>query len=855
MMKDVAGKRSAIMTRIGQAIVWIVGGVVLLVGLTIMIRDVTRVANWSQSGFVLCSIAQPNDSTTVFFYVDREDFAVPPYPAAGDTLLTLADSAANINVWINLLEVAHAPGREVKATFLHKGVVHETIIRTRPVGANLRVIVIAMQVLKVLIFLSFVGLSFWAFIKRSASGTVRVFALYGFTMATFMVTAFLPMYAVMAAFRIPLEGTWFAVMANIGVFFSANWLLLQLYFPRPVTLLRKRPLLAYGLTVGPWILLILTFVTLRITDVITDAQANVSRFFVYGFSAVQVIAGLIVLGWNYRHAQNYLEKRQTKLVLWGSGGGLVLFLFYLLERYGIWTGFFQQPLVPHLLVNNVIFLILLLSPLSLAYAFGRYRLLEVEGRLRRGTRHLLTLAIILALLFGIGYYASELISRSFERGSFWNLAVTIAVVAAILQGAQLIEKHLEQRFYPERKRLRQMINDFLQRTASFGDRQVFWEQLEERLRDGLAVESVYPVLRSDRNHHFLLRDTGSTPFCSESALIRKMEHDSRPIMVDEAISGERIPVSDDEMSWLMRNRVAMLLPMVSHGELVGFLGFGMKVEREDYAPEELRILSSLAPQVALASDNMRLIEENLEKRRMEEELQVARKVQERFLPKELPVTPGLSIAAKSVFCLEVAGDYYDVIAHPDGRTALAIGDVSGKGAGAAMIMANLQASLRALCGMGLNLDALMLRANELIHQNTDPDQFITLFVGVYDPRDRIMRYVNAGHNFPILVRANGRDQMLDEGGLILGPFPDAQFIQGHVHLAPGDSLLLYTDGVSEAMNDAGDELGEELVRDVVRAHSDEAPEQIIEQIMTLVDLHQGDRSPEDDQTLVAVRVV
>jgi sigma-B regulation protein RsbU (phosphoserine phosphatase) len=203
----------------------------------------------------------------------------------------------------------------------------------------------------------------------------------------------------------------------------------------------------------------------------------------------------------------------------------------------------------------------------------------------------------------------------------------------------------------------------------------------------------------------------------------------------------------------------------------------------------------------------------------------------------------------------VAGDYYDVIALAGGRSVLAIGDVSGKGAGAALIMANLQASLRALCGLNLTLDGIILRANELMHQNTEPDQFITLFVGVFDPQEHVLRYVNAGHNFPILIRRTGRDQMLDEGGLILGPFPDATYEQGCVRLVPGDALLLYTDGVSEAMNESGDELGEELVRDVLRAHADETPGEIIASVMSLVNLHQGDRPPEDDQTLLAVRVV
>jgi sigma-B regulation protein RsbU (phosphoserine phosphatase) len=838
--------------RIAQIVVMAAGFAVLAIGLLIEARDVTRVAKWSGSGFVLCAAAE-QDSTTTFFTVDRNDFVSAPYPQRGDTILTIGDTTACLDSWIRNLEVVHTPGREVRITFLRKGVEHETVIRTRPVGATLRVSVFILQALKILIFLSFMGVGFWAYLKRPDSPPVRVLALYGFSMATFMVTTFMPMYSVMAAFAVPFEGSLLNVAASIGVFFSGFWLLLQMYFPRPAPLIQRRPFLAYGLCLLPWVLIVAFVLFARPA---LGLPVNVGlRFVIYPIAVLQVLAGLALLTWNYRHAQTYVEKRQTKLVLWGSGGGLVLFLVHLLDRYGIIRNIFQQPLAARMLATDLVFLILLLSPLSLAYAFGKYRLLDIEGRLRRGTRHLLTLALMLALLFAIGYYASEIISRSFARGSFWNLAVTIAVVVGILRGAQGVEKNLERRFYPERQRLRLMIQDFLQRTASFADQRTFWNQLEERLRDSLAVEGVYPVLRAADDHRFLLRDDASTPFASSSPLVLKMEREGRPIMVDEALSGTHIPMSEEEVNWLMRNRVALLLPMVTHGRLVGFLGFGMKTEREDYAPEELRILSSLAPQVALASDNMRLIAENVEKRRMEEELQVARSVQERFLPKELPRTPGLSIAAKSVFCLEVAGDYYDVIALEGGRSVLAIGDVSGKGAGAALIMANLQATLRALCGLNLTLDGIILRANELIHQNTEPDQFITLFVGVFDPQEHLLRYVNAGHNFPILIRRTGRDQMLDEGGLILGPFPDATYEQGCVRLAPGDALLLYTDGVSEAMNESGDELGEELVRDVLRAHAEETPGEIIASVMSLVNLHQGDRPPEDDQTFLAVRVV
>jgi len=213
--------------RIAQIVVMAAGIVVLAIGLLIEARDVTRVAKWSGSGFTLCAAAQ-SDSITTFFTVDPNDFVSAPYPQRGDTILTIADSAATLNRWIASLEVVHTPGREVKITFLRKGVEHETVIRTRPVSATLRVSVFILQILKVLIFLSFVGLGFWAYLKRPDSPPVRVLALYGFSMATFMVTTFMPMYAVMAAFQVPLEGRLLGIAASIGVFFSGFWLLLQM---------------------------------------------------------------------------------------------------------------------------------------------------------------------------------------------------------------------------------------------------------------------------------------------------------------------------------------------------------------------------------------------------------------------------------------------------------------------------------------------------------------------------------------------------------------------------------------------------------------------------------------------------
>ncbi|RPH93502.1 hypothetical protein EHM69_10085, partial [candidate division KSB1 bacterium] len=271
--------------KIIRGVIIVVGIVVFAVGMLLLTRDVTRVANWSRSGFVLCSV-DGDDKGIRFFNVDKDDFVAPPYPVRGDTILTIADSAATFNCWINVLEVAHAPGRIVDITFRHEGQEFKSQIKTRPVAPSLRVSVCALQVLKAFIFLSFLGLGFWTFIKRPNSPAVRVLALYSFSMATFMTRTFMPMFAQMAAFRIPYEGFFLATMGITGFFFSGFWLLLQMYFPRPASLVERRPWLVYSFTIFPLLFIFILNVTLGIVRY--PGVANL-RFVVYAAAAIQIV--------------------------------------------------------------------------------------------------------------------------------------------------------------------------------------------------------------------------------------------------------------------------------------------------------------------------------------------------------------------------------------------------------------------------------------------------------------------------------------------------------------------------------------------------------------------------------------
>jgi sigma-B regulation protein RsbU (phosphoserine phosphatase) len=542
-------------------------------------------------------------------------------------------------------------------------------------------------------------------------------------------------------------------------------------------------------------------------------------------------------------------------VLWGTGvslGWLALTVI-VVNAFRDWFAQHQQFV---LFIINVAFLALLLAPISFAYAFNRWRLLDIEARLRRGTRYILITGASILSLVAIGLGVGMLAGGNIGRENQVVVTIGAIVLTALAFPAQKkLQALIERKIYPERDRLRQLIRDFLQRALSMPDKLEFWSQLEGRLQEGLLVESVFPIVRGPLAECYALKGFHPTPFCHDSDFLSRLERESRPLLVDEVLASAKVRVRADEALWLTDNKVALILPLCSQQKLVGFIGIGSKLENEDYSAEELRILDSLAPQIALASENIRLIEENVGKQRLEEQLRMARLIQQGFLPSELPLTPGLELAVCSKFSLEVAGDYHDVIDLDTGETVIAVGDVSGKGAGAALLMANLQASLRTAIGVGVPLSATVARINNLIFRNTPPEQYITFFVGVFDPRLRTFTYVNAGHNPPILLRPDGATELLETGGLILGCIDGAEYEEGTVSIEVADALILFTDGVSEAMDAREQEYGEERIRDYAKALRHLPSQEIAAELEQSVIAHHGVDQFDDDFTLVVVRGV
>ncbi len=840
-----------ILLRFKIAFLRLLTGAIFLLGIALFFyqivyftREGTKMVRYYRMGSVQSELKPTEDSIYVFSQVYTSDFTTDLHPAEGDTLVAVNDSLAAPERVIRYMQSPLKPGMEFPIRFVHQGDTLQTVIRAEPPKPGLFYQILLLQIIRTLLALGFISVALWAFLKRSDSAGIRVLVLFCLSMASFFTFAVSVLSGRYAAFEIPGMSVFQIVYGLMTVNFGAFWLNLQLLFPRPKKILQDHPVPVYLICYAPApIVLILQLLGMQIAPMIF-----------IGIIALQMTIGFLILANSRRRARENLERRQTTLVLWGTGIGLVSLFFLLVISIGFrsWFSSFSWSL----LIINLFLAPLLLSPISFAYAFGRYRLLEVEGKIRRGTRYLAVTVVMLALMVGFVYLIGELLIRHLgitDRTPTFMVALILALgFAPAWRRVQII---MERRIYPERHHLRAIIRNFLQQVISIPDRNTLWMRLGEQIRQSFGIEELYPVMRTESGFFLDQGDPVSpTPFQEGQEIIETLRTACCPILLDEAVSSGRVVMNTTLLDWLASRRISLLVPMVIQSRLIGFLALGQKVEGEDFSAEDLDILESVASQVALARENIRLIEDNLDKKRMEEELKFAQRIQKGFLPAEIPETRGLEIAAESLFCLEVAGDYYDIIGLPDGKTVLAVGDVSGKGAGAALIMANLQASLRTVVGVTTNLSDVVRRINDLIFDNTPPEQYITFFTALFDPDDKRLIYVNAGHNPPLLVRNDGEVELLKEGGLILGAVPGVPFQQGEVRLQTGDLLLIYTDGLSEAMNADGEEFGEDRILKLVHQGRDLPPSGILERLKEEARKFTGDLAWQDDLTLVSAKV-
>lgn len=337
---------------------------------------------------------------------------------------------------------------------------------------------------------------------------------------------------------------------------------------------------------------------------------------------------------------------------------------------------------------------------------------------------------------------------------------------------------------------------------------------------------------------------------------------SRTVMEEVLKNGKSVLTADaqhdpryaSQTMVLQGIRSVLAVPLsVDERNIFGIIYADSPTYETTFTEEHLNILTTLASVASIRVENATLLEESMERQRMERELELATEIQQRFQPSAPPVEPGYEFQGISFSCYEIGGDYYDFIKRPDGKMFVALGDVSGKGTAAALLMSSLHAAIHAQSSAKSSLEETVSSVNQYLAENTPANRFVTLFMAELDLQTGGLRYINAGHNPPLIGRSDGSIGELASGGFPLGIIPGAEFDVGETILAPGESLLIYSDGVSEANNPQEEEFGMERLRDVVQRNLHASAAGLRDKVESSLSAFTKTAPANDDITLVIVK--
>ena len=300
-------------------------------------------------------------------------------------------------------------------------------------------------------------------------------------------------------------------------------------------------------------------------------------------------------------------------------------------------------------------------------------------------------------------------------------------------------------------------------------------------------------------------------------------------------------------------RSVLAVPLASKNTVFGLIYADSPVSETQFTEENLKVLTTLASVAAIRVENTRLLEERLERERMERELALATEIQQKFQPSAPPVVPGYEMQGISFSCYEIGGDYYDFIKRDDDKWIIALGDVSGKGTAAALLMSSVHAAVHGQIAAKTPLLQTVYAVNKYLAENTPPNRFVTLFIAELDLATGTLSYVNAGHNPPLVARTDGDIEQLDSSGFPLGMLDIATYELGQMHLEAGEALVIYSDGVNETVNPKDEEFGMERLTQTVRTNLRKTASGLRDKIEAALSTFAEGADAPDDITLVIVK--
>jgi sigma-B regulation protein RsbU (phosphoserine phosphatase) len=594
------------------------------------------------------------------------------------------------------------------------------------------------------------------------------------------------------------------------------------------------------------------------------------------FNLACVILYIIILSDKLRSASTEDARRRLRVLLAATGTGLgaLLTAFVLLPNLGV-----QRAAHPWIGYGGAI--LFLLAPLTLAYVVLVERAMDVSILLRQGTKYALARAsvwIIQFILMAVITFRLLVPLMGGKHPPSHPVAQAMLFAVLMIAVRLLFRKRsmnwIDRKFFREAYDSEQVLSQLSEDVRKYTDSGPLLQTVSKCVAETLHVTRIGMLLRNGKDFTLsrsvgvsgngIGAGTAALALPASSSTIRNLGRTNSPaLLYRDNPDGWYMLADETERNTLDDLGVELLLPLPGRSKLMGVMALGPKQSEAAYSKSDLHLLQILATQTGMALEMSELAHslanEAALRASAHREMEIAREVQERLFPQEMPKLDGASIAGSCRPAQGVGGDYYDVFPLQDGRLGLAIGDVSGKGISAALLMASLRASLR-----GVTLDnprefaKLMDKVNRLVYEASADNRYATFFFGALDPVTHVLECVNAGHNAPLILRqtaAGAEILRLEADGPVVGLLPLAPYTEQRVQLLPGDLLVTYTDGISEAMTHDDEEWGEDRMMVAAAAAPATAnAEQILISIFAEADRFTAGAPQHDDMTLLILKL-
>ena len=567
--------------------------------------------------------------------------------------------------------------------------------------------------------------------------------------------------------------------------------------------------------------------------------------------------GLVIFTVNYFRSVEKSRRKEVRLVFFSVLIGVLTVIYSnILQRSNQFVIFTQ----PVLLLPTFL---LILLPVSFGYSIFRYRLMDIDFVVKRSLLYAMVTAMLAGLYLLLVYLIGKGMSYALgiEENQLGSLFAFVVLAFAFDPLKRKAQDWIDRVFYQERYNYQKALLEFSQELPTKIHLDQILTSMISRISSTMHVEKVAIVLCDELKgctSSVQDIDRADCDFGREADGLLGLLRTTRVAQSFALLPTEpdlfHIHATDKEK--LLRAGVVLSVPMFMQGRLIGTINAGPKMSGKVYSQEDIDLLSTVGGQAAIAIENARLHESEIEKRRIEEELSLARKIQQGLLPKGNPPIVGLDLAGVSIPALTVGGDYFDYIPLGPNRLLVVVGDVSGKGMSAALYMSKIQGMIQVIAPMYERPKDILIQVNRRIYDSLERNSFITMIIALFDMDRKEVLICRAGHN-KALIGVNGTLEYLKGGGIGLGlergPVFEQELEEVRQPLNSNSIFVFYSDGLTEAMNEGLAQFGEETVYNIVKQKRALSARELQHVILNSVEEFRGSAEQNDDLTVVVVK--